>query len=131
MSKAIEYVETPAALALVKEMTRGVDYGYKPLRVLFIGKHIALVLVPGSHCWSGIGMPPSWHPTTVMLRGLLSEKSPWPSGGFPREHPASEQTVFDGGGRITQRKVDRLVEVAEAYDRDYPTLLKRWKQEND
>ena len=129
--KTIKSLDTLAATALVKAMRNGVDFGPKPLRVLFLGKHVALVLIPGSNCWSSIGQQ-SWHPTKVMRRGLPSEKSVYPSGWFPPEHPACEVDVFNGetDGRITQRKVDALVTAAEKHDHDYPALLKRWQVEN-
>lgn len=124
MGRLTQGIQSAQAVKLAASIT-----GYEPtkLRILWVGKHVFLVLIPGSKFWSSIGYQ-SWAHTKVQRRGLPGTPPVYASGWFPPEHPAAETDVFDGehDGRICDSKIVRLIAAARKHDRDYPALLKEW-----
>jgi hypothetical protein len=100
--------------------------------VLWVGKHLALVHVPGSSVWAGIGQSPNYHPQHILLVEEDGRRIDWQvQEAFRKkdaELDAGALNYFWEGARgktLSERVLKGLVARAKALDLAAPQVLKQ------
>jgi hypothetical protein len=100
--------------------------------VLWVGKHLALVHVPGSSVWAGIGRGTNYHPQRILLVDKDGQRLDRPFreafGKKDAELDAGTLSHFWEGARgktLSERVLKGLVARAKALDLAAPQVLKQ------